>query len=68
MDTRLRTILILFPAVLLVTGVVGATPSVDDLPDITGGAIPVITYDPRESTTAGGQLFSGGRTWPISIT
>lgn len=58
---RIRTIALLFPSLALLTGVVSATPSVDELPDITGGVIPVITYEPKDSTTAGGQLFSGGR-------
>lgn len=58
---RLRTIVLFCSSIVLLTGIVGATPSVDELPDITGGAIAVITYDPKSSTTSGGQLFSGGR-------
>ena len=36
-----------------------ATPSIDELPDLTGGVIPLLSYDTGES--GGGQLFSGGR-------
>jgi len=45
-------ILLLVPASLL------AIPSIDDLPDLTGGVIPILTYDTGKS--GGGQLFSGG--------
>ena len=57
----IRAFSLFFPSVVLLTGVVGATPSVDELPDITGAVIPVVTYDPGQSTTSGGELFSGGR-------
>ncbi len=33
----------------------------DDLVDLTGGVIPLLTYDPGGSFTDGGELFSGGR-------
>jgi hypothetical protein len=35
--------------------------SIDELPDLTGGVIPLVTYDSKESFTGGGELFSGGR-------
>jgi len=60
MNMRFRLMLLFFPSVVLITGVVGATPPVDELPDITGSVIPVVTYDPKSSTTSGGELFSGG--------
>jgi len=60
MYMRYRAILLFLPSVVLLTGVVGASPSVDELPDITGSVIPVVTYDPKSSTTSGGELFSGG--------
>ena len=46
-------ILLCVPASLL------AAPSFDDLTDLTGGVIPLLTYDTGEGS--GGQLFSGGR-------
>jgi len=60
MYMRYRAILLFLPSIVLLTGVVGAFPSVDELPDITGSVIPVVTYDPKSSTTSGGHLFSGG--------
>ncbi|HBP90531.1 MAG TPA: hypothetical protein DD706_22915 [Nitrospiraceae bacterium] len=36
-----------------------AVSAIDDLPDLTGGVIPLLSYDTGES--GGGQLFSGGR-------
>lgn len=36
-------------------------PSVDELPDLTGGVIPLLTYDSGGSFSGGGELFSGGR-------
>jgi hypothetical protein len=45
-------ILVFVPASLL------ALPSIDELPDLTGGVIPVLSYDTGED--GGGQLFSGG--------
>ena len=56
---KYRTIPHFLLSFAILAGVVGATPSVDELPDITGGAIPVITYDPKSSTTSGGHLFGG---------
>ncbi len=45
-------------------GVVNETaygdPSIDELPDLTGGVIPLLSYDPGGSFTGGGELFSGG--------
>jgi len=35
-----------------------AMPSIDELPDLTGGVIPLLSYDTGEG--GGGQLFSGG--------
>lgn len=60
MYIRVRAIALFLPSIALLTGIVGATPSVDELPDITGSVIPVVTYDPKSSTTSGGELFSGG--------
>jgi hypothetical protein len=34
--------------------------SIDELPDLTGGVIPLLTYDSGGSFTGGGELFSGG--------
>jgi hypothetical protein len=45
-------ILVFVPASLL------AVPSIDELPDLTGGVIPILSYDTGED--GGGQLFSGG--------
>jgi hypothetical protein len=45
-------ILLFVPASLL------AMPSIDELPDLTGGVIPILSYDTGED--GGGQLFSGG--------
>ena len=41
-------------------GTYGAS-SNDELVDLTGGAIPLLTYDSGASSTGGGELFSGGR-------
>ncbi len=35
--------------------------SIDDLVDLTGGVIPLISYDSGASFSGGGELFSGGR-------
>ncbi|MBA3612233.1 MAG: hypothetical protein H0W49_04800 [Nitrospirales bacterium] len=35
--------------------------SQDDLVDLTGGVIPLLTYDPGGGFSDGGELFSGGR-------
>ncbi len=61
MNRRSRAIATFLPPVIILTTLVGATPTVDELPDITGGVIPVVTFDPKSSTTSGGELFSGGR-------
>ena len=45
-------VLLFVPAGLL------ALPSIDELPDLTGGVIPLISYDTGKE--GGGQLFSGG--------
>jgi len=37
------------------------TSSADDAVDLTGGVIPLLTYDTGESFGGGGELFSGGR-------
>jgi hypothetical protein len=34
--------------------------SIDELSDLTGGVIPLLTYDTGGSFTGGGELFSGG--------
>ena len=47
-------ILVFVPASLL------ALPSIDELPDLTGGVIPILSYDTGAGETGGGQLFSGG--------
>ena len=60
MYIRVRALLLFLSTIVLLTVGVGASPTVDELPDITGGVIPVVTSDPRSSTTSGGQLFSGG--------
>ncbi|MCZ6802339.1 MAG: hypothetical protein O7F12_17835 [Nitrospirae bacterium] len=36
------------------------TPLVDDLPDLTGGVVPLLTYDTVGSSGIGGELLSGG--------
>jgi len=41
-------------------GTYGASSS-DELVDLTGGVIPLLTYDSGASSTGGGELFSGGR-------
>ncbi len=41
--------------------VVHAEITADELPDLTGGVIPLLYSDPRAGFGAGGQLFSGGR-------
>ena len=46
--------LLLVPASLL------AMPSIDELPDLTGGVIAILSYDTGAGETGGGQLFSGG--------
>ncbi|WNM57566.1 hypothetical protein [Candidatus Nitrospira allomarina] len=33
----------------------------DDLVDLTGGVVPLLSYDPGGSFSGGGELFSGGR-------
>lgn len=56
-----RAVSLILPSVILLTGVGGASSSVDELPDITGAVIPVVSYDPKSATTSGGELNSGGR-------
>ncbi len=51
---RVLFILVFVPASLL------ALPSIDELPDLTGGVIPILSYDTGAGKTGGGQLFSGG--------
>ena len=50
--------------VLFGFGVVGerayGVSSIDELPDLTGGVIPLLTYDSGGSFSGGGELFSGG--------
>lgn len=45
-------VLLFFPVSLV------ARPSINDLPDLTGGVIPLLVYDTGDR--GGGQLFSGG--------
>ena len=47
--------LLFLPASLL------AAPSIDELPDLTGGLIPILSYDTGAGEYGGGQLFSGGQ-------
>ena len=58
---RLRYFFPFTLTLLLFADLLSASPSVDETPDITGGVIPVITYDPEAATTRGGELNSGGR-------
>lgn len=56
---------IVFLVVLLISGwssedTHGNSPA-DELVDLTGGVIPLLTYDMGGSSSGGGQLFSGGR-------
>ena len=60
MSFPFRSLSILFPSIVLLTTVVSASPSVDELPDITGSVVPLVTYDPQASSVSGGELFSGG--------
>jgi hypothetical protein len=46
-------------SILLLGSIVSASPSVDELPDITGGAIPLLY--PMDAPGGGGQLSAGGR-------
>ena len=56
-----RSFALLLFSTLLFASVSSASSSVDELPDITGGVVPILTYDPGESFESGGELFSGGR-------
>ena len=47
--------------VLISVPVLRATPSVDALPDLSGGVIALLTYDTGDSFGGGGQLFAGGQ-------
>ncbi len=47
--------------VLISVAVLHATPSVDALPDLSGGVIALLTYDTGDSFSGGGQLFAGGQ-------
>lgn len=62
MVMRLRYVSILaLPSIVLFADVLSAFPSIDELPDITGGVVPVLTYDAGQGAGSGGELFSGGR-------
>ena len=52
--------LLLAIMILSYTPALYAGPTVDELPDLTGGVVPLISYDARDSFMSGGQLFSGG--------
>ena len=60
MLNRFRTLLLILPAVVS-SVVVHATPTVDELPDLTGGVIPLLYNDPAADFGSGGELFSGGQ-------
>ncbi len=51
----------IFLIVLISVPVLRATPSVDALPDLSGGVIALLTYDTGDSFGGGGQLFAGGQ-------
>lgn len=51
----------IFLIVLISVPVLHATPSVDALPDLSGGVIALLTYDTGDSFSGGGQLFAGGQ-------
>ena len=53
--TKIVCILLMF---LVVPASLLAMPSIDELPDLTGGVIAILSYDTGEE--GGGQLFSGG--------
>ena len=57
---RIRYFFILL-IVLISVAVLHATPSVDALPDLSGGVIALLTYDTGDSFSGGGQLFAGGQ-------
>ena len=60
MLARTFSLLLLISTILSVDGLY-ATSSVDELPDLTGGVVPLLSYDPRDSQNSGGELFTGGR-------
>lgn len=51
----------IFLIILISVPVLRATPSVDALPDLSGGVIALLTYDTGDSFGGGGQLFAGGQ-------
>ena len=57
LDTRMRWPLILVLLLLLSPNFLLAEISVDELPDITGGVIPLLSFEVNK----GGELFSSGR-------
>ena len=60
MLSRTFSLLFFVSAILLADGLYAAS-SVDELPDLTGGVVPLLSYDPRDSQNSGGELFTGGR-------
>lgn len=54
----MKKILYVFLVLSFVPASLLAGASIDDLPDLTGGVIPLLSYDTGEQ--GGGQLFSGG--------
>ena len=56
---RIFLLLVLFGFGVVSERVYGVS-SIDELPDLTGGVIPLLTYDSGGSFTGGGELFSGG--------
>ncbi len=52
---------LLFIIALVSVSVLHATPSIDELPDLTGAVIPLLSYDTGEGFGGGGQLFTGGQ-------
>ena len=53
----IRSVVLLISCVGLFVGVSLASSSVDELPDITGGVVPILTYDPGQGSDSGGELF-----------
>lgn len=54
-----RTLFFLLACLVPVSGAFGSV-SVDELPDLTGGVIPVLSYDTEGTFMSGGELNAGG--------